>query len=100
MRAEALLADIKSLSLNRSSWSDAQKLMTRWGRWGGWYGNCNEEDCSYSVRIYHLPLEFKGRLGAVVGMNDPNMPSLLTIEFDNGSDAEVPLGFLEKLPEP
>jgi hypothetical protein len=58
MRAEALLADIKSLSLNRSSWSDAQRLMTRWGRWGGYYGNCNEEDCSYSVRIYHLPLVY------------------------------------------
>lgn len=56
LRAEALLADIKSLELNRSSWSDAQKLMTRWGRWGGWYGSCNSEDCSYSVQIYHLPL--------------------------------------------
>ena len=54
-RAEALLGDIKSLELNRSSWSDAQKLMTRWGKWGGWYGSCNSEDCSYSVQIYHLP---------------------------------------------
>jgi hypothetical protein len=44
--------------------------------------------------------EFKGRLGAVVGMNDPDMLSIFTIELDNGSDAEVPLGFLEKLPEP
>ncbi|MGA3046809.1 MAG: hypothetical protein ABSD67_09325 [Terracidiphilus sp.] len=54
VRAEALLADIKSLEVNRSSWSDAQRFMTRWGSWGQWYGDCNREDCSYSVRIYHL----------------------------------------------
>jgi hypothetical protein len=54
MRAEALLADIKSLNVNRGSWSDAQRFMTRWGHWGQWYGNCNKYDCSYSVRIYHL----------------------------------------------
>jgi hypothetical protein len=58
MRAEALLGDIKSLQLNRSSWSDAQKLMARWGSWGEWYGTCNSEDCSYSVQIYHLPLVY------------------------------------------
>jgi hypothetical protein len=58
MRAEVLLGDIKSLQLNRSSWSDAQNLMTRWGSWGGWYGSCNSEDCSYSVQIYHLPLVY------------------------------------------
>jgi hypothetical protein len=55
-RAEALLADIKSLTLNRSSWSDAKRIMTRWGRWGEWYGNCDAEDCSYSIRIDHLSL--------------------------------------------
>ena len=54
VRAEALLADIKSLELNRSSWSDAQRLMFRWGKWGGWYGNCNADNCTYSIEIYHL----------------------------------------------
>jgi len=51
-------------------------------------------DYGDSVRI--IDGEFKGRLGAVVGMNDPNMPSILTIEFGDGGDAEVPLGSLEK----
>jgi hypothetical protein len=60
MRAEALLADIKTLTLNRSSWSDAQKLMTRWGTWGEWYGNCDAEDCSYSIQIGHLSLFYPG----------------------------------------
>ena len=34
MRAEALLADIKSLDANRGSWADAQRFMNRWGSWG------------------------------------------------------------------
>src|SRR3954462_4702142 len=56
MRAERLLTDIKSLEVNRSSWSDAQKLMTRWDQWGGWYGSCNAQKCSYVIRIDHLRL--------------------------------------------
>jgi len=60
MRAEALLADIKSLELNRSSWSDAERLMNRWGEWGGWYGNCTAEDCSYDIAIYHLRFVYPG----------------------------------------
>jgi hypothetical protein len=58
MRAESLLADIKSLNVDRSSWADAQTLMTHWGRWGGWYGSCSDRDCSYNIRIYHLPLVY------------------------------------------
>jgi len=58
MRAEALLSDIKSLDVNRSSWSDAQRLMTRWGKWGQWYGSCDSEDCNYNVRIPHLSLVY------------------------------------------
>jgi len=40
--------------------------------------------------------EHKGRTGAV-GMNDPDMPLVFTIEFGNGSDAEVPLESLERM---
>lgn len=56
IRAETLLADIKSLQLNHSSWSDAQRLMNRWGRWGGWYENCGAEECQYEIKINHLSL--------------------------------------------
>jgi len=41
--------------------------------------------------------EHKGRTGAIVGMNDPEMPSVFLIEFGNGTDAEVPVEFLEGL---
>lgn len=55
-------------------------------------------DYGDAVRIING--DFKGRLGAIVGMNDSVLPSIFTIEFGDGSDAEVPLGFLEKLCEP
>ena len=50
-RAERLLADIKSLQVDHSSWSDAQTLMFQWGKWGGWYPHI------------HLPLPCKPNPG-------------------------------------
>jgi hypothetical protein len=43
--------------------------------------------------------QYKGETGAIVGMNDPEMPSVFTIEFGNGSDAEVRAEHLERLPD-
>jgi hypothetical protein len=51
-----------------------------------------------SVRI--IDGEYKGRIGAIVGMNDPELPSVFTIEFGDGGDAEVRVEFLEILPDP
>lgn len=50
-RAERLLADIKGLDLNRSSWSDAQILISRWGKWGHWEGACDATSCQYEIRL-------------------------------------------------
>ncbi|MGA2049443.1 MAG: KOW motif-containing protein [Terracidiphilus sp.] len=55
---------------------------------------------TYGDEVRVIDGEHKGRTGAIVGMNDPDLPSIFTIEFGDGSDAEVPLGFLEKLYEP
>ncbi len=33
-RAERLLADVRALDLGKSTWVDAQSIMTRWGAWG------------------------------------------------------------------
>jgi hypothetical protein len=49
-RAEVLLADIKALQVRQSTWADAQRFMTRWGRDGAYYGSCSSDDCGYSVR--------------------------------------------------
>jgi hypothetical protein len=53
-KAETLLAATQSLEVNRSTWPDAQKLISQWGKWGGYYGDCNSEHCRYSVAICHL----------------------------------------------
>jgi hypothetical protein len=48
-RAERLLADIRSLQLEKSTWSDAQRLMTRWGAWGSYVGRCDAHSCEYLI---------------------------------------------------
>lgn len=52
---------------------------------------------TYGDEVRIINGEYKGRTGAVVGMNDPDTPSIFTIEFGNGSDAEVPLQSLERM---
>jgi ribosomal protein S4E len=55
---------------------------------------------TYGDSVLVIDGEHKGRAGAIVGMNDPDLPSIFTVEFADGGDAEMPLGFLEKLYEP
>ena len=50
-RAEHLLSDLRGLQLERSSWSDAQALMQRWGRWGGYKGTCDADHCEYEIQF-------------------------------------------------
>ena len=60
-RAEKLLADIQALEVNRSSWSDAQRLMLKWGRWGNYWGTCTAESCEYWIDMTHvLPERLRG----------------------------------------
>jgi hypothetical protein len=107
VRAQALLADIKSLEVNRSSWSDAQRLMIRWGKWGGWYGNCNAEECSYSIRICHLCLispsfvmedgpHFATRLFELVGLRSSG--AIASFHVTHGIVTEKAFGLEVTLP--
>jgi hypothetical protein len=50
-RAQRLLEDIHALRLHQSTWADAEKLMTRWGRWGHYEGRCTHTDCMYVVTL-------------------------------------------------
>lgn len=50
-RAEHLLSDLRGLQLERSSWSDAQALMQRWGRWGAYKGTCDADHCEYEIQF-------------------------------------------------
>src|SRR5579871_1170354 len=58
-RMERLLADFHSIYPRQSTWADAQRLMTRWGRWGHYEGSCSPEYCNYVVQLYDpLSAEF------------------------------------------
>src|ERR1035437_3885420 len=48
-RAERLLADIREIQMGKSTWADAQRLMTRWGEWGAYEGSCTAERCDYQI---------------------------------------------------
>ena len=50
-RAEHLLSDLRGLQLEKSSWSDAQALMQRWGRWGHYEGTCDADHCDYWIHF-------------------------------------------------
>lgn len=50
-RAEQLLADIREIQMGKSTWADAQRLMNRWGAWGGYEGSCTAERCDYQISI-------------------------------------------------
>jgi hypothetical protein len=50
-RAEALLSDIRHLELRKSTWADAQNIMSRWGAWGHYDGSCTAAGCEYHVVI-------------------------------------------------
>ena len=54
---------------------------------------------TYGDAVRIIGGEHKGKTGAIVGMNDPERPSVFTVEFGNGGDAEVPAEFLEELPD-
>jgi hypothetical protein len=50
-QAEHLLSDLRGLKLERSSWSDAQALIQRWGRWGHYEGTCDVDHCDYEIHF-------------------------------------------------
>jgi hypothetical protein len=54
-RMQHLLADFQSIRPTQSTWADAQRLMTRWGKWGHYDGTCTPQSCDYVI-IMNDPL--------------------------------------------
>jgi hypothetical protein len=50
-RMQRLLTDFHSVYPTQSTWPDAQRLMTSWGKWGHHDGSCNAVDCDYDILI-------------------------------------------------
>jgi hypothetical protein len=60
-RAQHLLADIRSLDVNRSGWSDAQRVMNKWKSYAVITGPCTADACTYRVDLLQiLPQMFIG----------------------------------------
>ncbi len=49
--AQHLLADIRSLDVNHTTWSDAAPIMQRWSRWGSAKAGCSEAACEYRITL-------------------------------------------------
>ena len=71
-RAERLLDDIRELQSHKSTWADAQKIMTRWGEWGSYEGSCTAEECDYSITI-------QDTIGTILWKHVERHPFLLTL---------------------
>lgn len=48
-RAERLLADVRAIQLGKSTVTDAQHLMDKWGAWGERQGDCAKDWCEFHV---------------------------------------------------
>jgi len=53
-RAARLLDDFHSIRLRQSTWSDAQRLVSRWGAFGHYEGTCTATKCSYFITLSDL----------------------------------------------
>jgi hypothetical protein len=61
-RAQHLFADIRSLYVNRSGWSDAHAVINKWGRSGTPTGSCTSQACTYRISLVQtLPPMLVGR---------------------------------------
>jgi hypothetical protein len=50
-RAERLMADVQALKLRQSSWLEADRLISRWGKYGNYKGHCDASFCRYSIGL-------------------------------------------------
>jgi hypothetical protein len=50
-RAEHLMADVQALKLRQSNWLEAERLISRWGKYGHYEGHCDSSFCRYSIGL-------------------------------------------------
>jgi hypothetical protein len=50
-RAEHLMADVQALKLRQSNWLEADRLISRWGKYGNYKGHCDASFCRYSIGL-------------------------------------------------
>lgn len=50
-RAERLLDDMRELQSYKSTWAEAQKIMTRWRDWGTDQSSCTQQECFFYIQM-------------------------------------------------
>jgi hypothetical protein len=50
-RAEKLLADIRTLQVNHSTWPDAQQTTEKWAQWGAPKPGCTADACTVQIDL-------------------------------------------------
>jgi hypothetical protein len=48
-RAERLMADFQRLRLQQSQWTHAERLISTWGKFGHYEGDCTDSFCRYRI---------------------------------------------------
>ena len=48
-RAEHLMADVQALKLRQSNWLEAERLISRWGKYGNYKGHCDASFWRYRI---------------------------------------------------
>jgi hypothetical protein len=92
-RAERLLADFESIRLHQSTWADAQILMTRWGAWGHYLGQCTASDCAYTIKLADPVSRFSDHINSDTGRR-LFRPAVHTYEFLGGKPGWLTVSFL------
>lgn len=61
LRGQHLLADIRSLNMDQSTWADAQRVISKWSEYGSSAGKCTANLCNYRITLVQsLPQFFIG----------------------------------------
>jgi hypothetical protein len=50
-QAKRLMADVQALKLRQSNWLEAERLISRWGKYGRYEGHCDASFCRYSIDL-------------------------------------------------
>lgn len=53
-RAEALMADMQSITLRQTTFQQVQPIFARWRRWGKFVRPCSPARCEFDIRLHAL----------------------------------------------
>jgi hypothetical protein len=80
-RAERLMVDFQALKLRQSNWLEADRLISRWGKYGHYEGHCDASFCRYIIDL-RSPGTAVGNAGFWRYLNNPLVRLTAPFIFD------------------